>query len=70
MTVLTHVCSANVGQVFIAEEANASSDVLPLTDDQKAELDRRIAEFDADPSIGIPMDQVLERIQAKLRRPK
>jgi putative addiction module component (TIGR02574 family) len=61
-----------VGDIWdsIAEEANASAEVLPLTDDQKAELDRRIAEFDADPSIGIPMDEVLERIQAKLRRPK
>ncbi|MBC7791459.1 MAG: addiction module protein [Anaerolineae bacterium] len=61
-----------VGDIWdsIAEEANVSPDVLPLTDEQKAELDRRVAEYDADPSIGVPMDEVLDRIEAKLRRPK
>jgi putative addiction module component (TIGR02574 family) len=59
-----------VGDIWdsIAEEANAA--VLPLTDEQKTELDRRLAEYDADPSIGVPMDEVLDRIRAKLRRPK
>jgi len=36
-----------------------------LTDAQNAELDRRVAEYDADPSIGIPMDQVLDNIRAR-----
>ena len=54
----------------IAEEANVSPDVLPLSDEQKAELDRRIAELDADPSVGVPIDEVIERVEAKLRRPR
>jgi putative addiction module component (TIGR02574 family) len=38
----------------IAEDAK----VLPLTDDQRAELDRRWAEHERDPSTAIPWDQV------------
>jgi len=61
-----------VGDIWdsIAEEANVSPDVLPLSDEQKAELDRRIAELDADPSVGVPIDEVIERVEAKLRRPR
>ncbi|CAN5207478.1 addiction module protein [soil metagenome] len=60
-----------VGDIWdsIAEEANASPDVLPLSDSQKAELDRRIAEYDADPTLGVPMDDALARIRAQFRRP-
>ena len=39
----------------IAAEANANADLLPLTQEQKAELDRRVAEYEADPSAVIPM---------------
>ncbi|MEO8336316.1 MAG: addiction module protein [bacterium] len=42
----------------IAEEANVNPDVLPLTDAQRAELDRRIAEADAHPEDTIPWEQV------------
>jgi len=61
-----------VGDIWdsIAEEANAAPDVLPLTGEQKAELDRRLAEYDADPSTGVPIDEVLARIQAQFRRSK
>ena len=34
-----------------------------LTDDQKAELDRRIAEHDADPDSAIPWEEVLEDLR-------
>lgn len=59
-----------VGDIWdsIAEEANAAPELLPLTDDQKAELDRRVAEYDADPSTGAPMDEALGRIRARFRR--
>jgi len=59
-----------VGDIWdsIADAANASPDVLPLTDAQKAELDRRIADADADPSSLIPMDEVLDRVRARIRR--
>lgn len=60
-----------VGDIWdsIAAEAKATPDVLPLTDAQKAELDRRIAEHDADPSTAIPMDEALEGIRARIQRP-
>jgi|GEM_PF-607257 len=59
-----------VGDIWIsiADEANASPEVLPLIDDQKAELDRRLAEYDADPSSGIPMDESPGRIRSQFRR--
>ena len=36
---------------------------LPLTDAQKAELDRRLAEHDRDPSRGIPWEEVQRRLR-------
>jgi putative addiction module component (TIGR02574 family) len=59
-----------VGDIWdsIAEEANANPALLPLTEAQKAELDRRIAEYDADPSTGVPMDQALKSIRHRLRK--
>jgi len=38
-----------------------------LTDEQLAVLDRRDAEMDADPSIGIPEDVFFRQIRARLR---
>jgi len=40
-------------------------DQLPLTDAQKAELDRRLAEHDRDPSRGIPWEEVQRRLREK-----
>ena len=51
----------------IAEAANASPDLLPLTDAQITELDRRIAQADAHPEDLLPMEEVLERVRAKVR---
>jgi putative addiction module component, TIGR02574 family len=61
-----------VGDIWdsIAEDANAAPDVLPLTDEQKEELDRRVADYVADPSTGVPIDEALGRIRAKFRRSK
>lgn len=52
-----------IGDIWdsIIDAPNATPDVLPLTEDQKAELDRRMAEFDANPSIGIPIDEVFDQ---------
>ena len=60
-----------VGEIWdsIAAEASASPDALPLSEAQKAELDRRVAEHDADPSGGVPVDESLARIRARFRRP-
>ncbi len=40
-------------------------DHLPLTDDQKAELDRRLAEYDRDPSRGVPWEEVQRRLRER-----
>ena len=37
----------------------------PLTDEQIAEIERRAAELEADPSIGIPWEEVRARLRAK-----
>ena len=60
-----------VGDIWdsIAEEAHTAPEVLPLTNAQKAELERRVAEYDADPSTGVPMDDALKGVRAKFRRP-
>ena len=42
----------------IAEEANARAEALPLTDAQRAELDRRVADADAHPNEGVPWEKV------------
>lgn len=59
-----------VGDIWdsIAAEASTSPDALPLSAAQKVELDRRIAEHDADPSHGVPMDESLARIRAQFGR--
>ena len=58
-----------VGDIWdsIADEANANPELLPLSQDERAELARRVAEIDADPTTGIPMDDVLKGIRARLR---
>ena len=58
-----------VGDIWdsIADEANTNPELLPLSDAERAELDRRIAELEANPDTGIPMDKVLDGIRARLR---
>ncbi len=38
-----------------------------ITDELKAELDRRIAEMDQNPDAGVPWDEVKARVLARLR---
>lgn len=38
---------------------------LPLTDAQRAELDRRLDEFERDPARGIPWEEVLKKIRRR-----
>jgi putative addiction module component (TIGR02574 family) len=40
---------------------------VPLTDEQVADLERRLAEADADPAGGAPWEEVLERIRQRPR---
>jgi putative addiction module component (TIGR02574 family) len=61
-----------IGDIWdsIAEEANADPGVLPLTDAQRAELDRRLAEHERDPGSAVPWDKALGRIESRLRDAK
>jgi putative addiction module component (TIGR02574 family) len=40
-------------------------DQLPLTEAQKVELDRRLAEHDRDPSNAVPWEEVQRRLHSK-----
>lgn len=45
----------------------AVPETLPLTEAQRAELDRRLDELDAEGPVGIPWDEVLSRIRSRGR---
>lgn len=57
-----------VGDIWdsIAEDVTAEPELLPLTDEERAELDRRIAEDDADPDAAIPWEEALAQIRRQL----
>ena len=41
---------------------------LPLTDDQTAELDRRLADLEQNPEAGVPWEQVRADVEASLKQ--
>lgn len=41
---------------------------LPLTDDQKAELDRRLADLEQNPEAGVPWEEARAQIEASLQQ--
>ncbi|MBI2918508.1 MAG: addiction module protein [Chloroflexi bacterium] len=43
----------------------AQSETVPLTDAQRAELDRRLNDLEREGPIGIPWDEVLARIRRR-----
>lgn len=45
----------------------ATPEAIPLTEGQRAELDRRLDELDAEGPLGIPWDEVLSRIRSRGR---
>ncbi len=47
----------------IWDSISAVPDALPLTQWQKEELDRRLAEFEADPDSGATLEEVFARIR-------
>lgn len=47
---------------LIWESVAAVPDAVPVSDELKAELDRRLAEFEANPEGGVPWDEVRKRI--------
>ena len=44
----------------------AETDTLPLTDTQRAELDRRLADAEANPGVGTPWGDVKARLLGSL----
>jgi putative addiction module component (TIGR02574 family) len=50
----------------IAADAQANPALLPLSDEERAELDRRVAEDDADPGAAIPWDEALAQIRQEV----
>lgn len=59
-----------VGDIWdsIADAANETPELLPLTKAHKADLDQRIAAYDANPATGVSMDDALENIRARFRQ--
>ena len=51
----------------IAERAAADPRSMPLTDPQREELDRRLAEHERDPGAGVSWEEARERIRRSLR---
>ena len=49
------------------ESLAATPETIPLTDAQRAELDRRLDDLDAEGPVGIPWDEVLGRIRSRSR---
>jgi putative addiction module component (TIGR02574 family) len=42
-----------------------SPEAVPMTDAQKEELDRRLDDFEREGPVGIPWDEVLDRIRKR-----
>jgi putative addiction module component (TIGR02574 family) len=51
----------------IQDELETHADNVILTDDQTKEVERRIAAYDADPSIGIPWEQFEDHMDKQLK---
>jgi putative addiction module component (TIGR02574 family) len=50
------------------DSIRARPEAVALPDEWKAELERRLAEFEADPEAGAPWDEVRSRIVQKKRK--
>lgn len=56
-----------VEELWDSIAAECDREPLPLGDEQRADLERRLAEADADPAGGAPWEEVLERIRQRPR---
>jgi putative addiction module component (TIGR02574 family) len=50
------------------ESLSATPDAVPLTPEQRQELDSRLDDLDREGPLGIPWDQVLREIESRGRR--
>jgi putative addiction module component (TIGR02574 family) len=49
----------------LRDSLSSDPEAMPLTDAQRAELDRRLDELDRDGPTGIPAEEVLGRLQLR-----
>lgn len=56
-----------VEELWDSIAADCEREPFPLSDEQRADLERRLAEADADPAGGAPWDEVRERIRSRPR---
>ncbi len=49
------------------ESLTATPEAIPLTEAQRAELDRRLDDLDREGPVGIPWEEVLDRIRRQTR---
>jgi putative addiction module component (TIGR02574 family) len=49
----------------IWDSISAAPEALPLTEWQREELDRRLAEFEADPTSGASLEEVFARVRRR-----
>jgi putative addiction module component (TIGR02574 family) len=49
------------------DSLGAASEAIPLTEAQRAELDRRLDDLEREGPVGIPWDEVLGRIRSRGR---
>jgi putative addiction module component (TIGR02574 family) len=56
-----------VQELWDSIAAECEREPLPLTDEQRQDLLRRLAEADADPASGIPWEEVRKRIRHRQR---
>ncbi len=52
----------------IVEETESAPDAFSLTEEQRVELERRLADHDRDPGSAIPWEEAVARIRGELRR--
>ena len=57
-----------IAETIWSEFMEDSDDQFELTEEMKAELDRRIAEDDANPDEGVPWEQVRDEARARRGR--
>jgi putative addiction module component (TIGR02574 family) len=56
-----------VEELWDSIAAERDQQPFPLTAEQRADLERQLAEADADPASGAPWEEVLERIRQRPR---
>ncbi len=54
--------------LFLQEEMRIEMEATPLTEEQIAELERRVADIKANPDNGVPWEEVRDSVRHRLRQ--